>query len=56
MKVVKGRKVPKGTQGRLFWVGQTRFGKRVGFNDATGTTHWTAATNVEVIPTCPDCE
>lgn len=61
--VVKGRKVPKGTTGEVFWVGPGKnFGPvpryrggwsvkpdlRIGFN-AAGVTHWTAATNVEVV-------
>ena len=46
--VVKGRKVPKGTAGTAFWVGETTWGKRVGFKDAAGATHWTALSNVEV--------
>lgn len=46
--VVRGRKVPKGTTGRVFWMGDSRFGRRVGLRDATGTVHWTALTNVEV--------
>lgn len=58
VKVVKGRKVPKGTEGTVFWVGPGRaysyyaakYGvpDRVGFKDAAGTTFWTAASNLEV--------
>ncbi len=47
LKVVKGRKVPIGTTGKLFWVGTTQFGKRVGFKDATDATHWVAWGNIE---------
>lgn len=50
--VVKGRKVAKGTTGEIFWLGETKFGTRVGIKDAAGTVHWTAITNVEV--TNPD--
>jgi len=46
-KVVRGRKIPIGTEGKLIWVGQTKFGKRVGFKDATETVHWTAWGNIE---------
>jgi hypothetical protein len=47
--VVKGRKVPPGTQGICFWVGETQYGKRVGLKDADGVTHWTAAANVAAV-------
>jgi hypothetical protein len=48
--VVAGRKVPKGTNGRIFWVGEDNYGKlKVGFNDASGGVHWTAASNVSVV-------
>jgi len=46
-KVVRGRKIPIGTEGKLIWVGQTKFGKRVGIKDATETVHWTAWGNIE---------
>jgi hypothetical protein len=51
--VVKGRKVAKGTTGIIFWVeldngfayGDKKV-TRIGFKDAQGTAHFTAATNV----------
>lgn len=50
---VKGRKVAKGTTGIIFWVELDNgfaYGDgvvtRVGFKDAEGTAHFTAATNV----------
>ena len=46
--VVKGKKVPLGTTGVAFWVGETKYGMRVGLN-AAGVTHWTAMGNVEVV-------
>jgi hypothetical protein len=46
VKVVGGRKVPVGTEGKLFWVGMTQFGKRVGFKDASDTVYWTAWGNI----------
>jgi hypothetical protein len=49
VRVVRGRKVPIGTEGKLIWVGSTKFGKRVGFNDLSDTTHWTAWNNIEFI-------
>jgi hypothetical protein len=49
VKVVKGRKVPVGTVGECFWVGSNDYGARVGIKDATGTKHFTAASNVEAV-------
>jgi len=52
VKVVKGRKVRKGTEGEVFWVGEDRFrpySQRVGFKTDAGDKHFTAAGNVEVI-------
>lgn len=58
VKVVNGRKVAKGTEGTVFWVGPGRaysyyaakYGvpDRVGFKTDDGVTHWTAASNLEV--------
>jgi hypothetical protein len=45
VRVVKGRKVPNGTEGECFWVGETQYGTRIGIRDDAGTVHWTAATN-----------
>ena len=56
--VVKGRKVPKGTEGVVFWIGIQNYGKyhrsgyevtRIGIKDEFGTIFWTSASNVEVI-------
>ena len=49
VKVVRGRKVPIGTTGKVFWKGEGTYGWRVGFKDSTDTVHWTALTNVEAI-------
>lgn len=49
VRVVRGRKVPIGTEGRIFWYGSTQYGMRVGIETATGERMFTAATNVEVI-------
>lgn len=55
VKVTRGRKIPKGTEGRVFWIGQKQFGVRVGFETDDGDTHWTAITNVErIIPPKPE--
>lgn len=49
VRVVRGRKVPIGTEGTIIWFGEGNYGLRVGLKDAEGNTHWTAASNVEVI-------
>lgn len=64
VRVVRGRKVPRGTEGEVIWYGAGKnFGPvpryrggwstaapmRVGIKDAAGTVHWTAASNVEVV-------
>jgi hypothetical protein len=46
-RVVRGRKVPVGTVGTVFWMGEGQYGTRVGLKDSTGQVHWTAASNVE---------
>lgn len=51
IKVVKGRKVPVGTVGTCFYVGQGDYGMRVGLKTAAGETLWTAASNVEAVVT-----
>lgn len=45
--VVKGRKVPLGTVGIVFWVGENNWGTQVGFK-SNGETYFTAITNLEV--------
>jgi hypothetical protein len=49
LRVVRGRKVKKGTEGRCFWVGESQWGKRVGMTLANGETVWIDARNVEAI-------
>lgn len=46
--VVRGRKVPKGSTGRVFWIGAGKWGTRVGIEPATGERFFTAIGNVEV--------
>lgn len=57
IKVVKGRKVPKGTEGVVFWlqrVDPSKYGDlwgiysytRIGFKDDAGNTHFTNLDNV----------
>ena len=58
VKVVKGRKVPVGTQGEVFWIGMrnySRYGNwwswevRLGFKTETGETFFTSENNVELV-------
>lgn len=60
VKVIKGRKVPKGTIGICFWVKRynySRYGDpwgiysdtRVGIRTAEGETYFTSADNVDII-------
>ena len=48
VRVIKGRKVPVGTEGVCIWHGDGKYGRRVGIKTAAGEVHWTAETNVEV--------
>lgn len=45
-RVIKGRKVPVGTEGTITWEGDSAYGWRVGIRDAAGTVHYTAISNV----------
>jgi hypothetical protein len=46
VEVVKGRKVAKGTTGRVFWVGEDGWGKvKIGFTTDAGDKHFTVADN-----------
>jgi len=44
--VIKGRKVPKGLIGKIFWKGQTQFGERLGIKDEKENVHWIDSKNV----------
>jgi hypothetical protein len=46
--IVKGRKIPVGTTGTAFYVGEGTWGWRVGFTDEMGNTLWTDIANVEL--------
>ena len=48
--VVRGRKVPIGTRGQVFWIGNNGYGESVGIITADGSKHFTAIGNVEVTP------
>ena len=64
VKVVRGRKVPRGTVGECFWMGYKPYGYisyqanadevskaiRIGIRDTAGEVYWTTLNNVEVIP------
>lgn len=47
--VARGRKVAKGTSGRVFWMGDNGWGMSVGIELADGTRVFTAAKNVDVM-------
>lgn len=60
VKVVKGRKVPRGTEGVCFWMGSTCYSPygdpwgiytsvRIGIKTEEGDVYWTALDNVERI-------
>lgn len=57
--VNRGRKVPRGTVGNVFWMGQTDYSKygdkwgistsiRVGIKDESENVYWTALNNVDL--------
>lgn len=59
VRVVKGRKVPIGTVGVCFWMGQTDYSRygdpwgiytktRIGIRTEAGDVYWTALDNVEI--------
>ncbi len=52
VKVVKGRKIPVGTVGTVFWYGDGQWGWRVGL-EFEGKREFTAADNVEVLTEVP---
>lgn len=47
--VARGRKVPKGTQGEVFWIGNNGYGDSVGLVLADGSKVFTALKNVDVM-------
>lgn len=49
VEVVRGRKVPKGTVGTIFWTGEDGYGnERIGIKTEAGETFFFAAKNAEV--------
>lgn len=49
VRIVRGRKIAKGTEGRVFWVGMTRFGKSIGVQKLDGEKFFVSAKNIEII-------
>lgn len=51
VRVVRGRKVPRGTEGVVIWSGKDKFrgAPRVGIKDRKEEVHWTAGANLELI-------
>ncbi len=58
VEVVKGRKVAKGTKGKVFWLKEVNYDKydrwykavtKIGIKDEQGNVYWTYAHNVNVI-------
>ncbi len=49
LQVIRGRKVPLGTEGMCFWIGNNGYGESVGIKDANGTVYFTASKNVQVV-------
>lgn len=50
VRVVAGRKVPVGLEGRVFWTGESQFGTRVGISPLDGAEGvFTAHANIEVL-------
>lgn len=49
IRVVRGRKVAKGTEGRVFWYGESRYGMRIGIETSTGERIFVDGRNIEVV-------
>lgn len=49
VRVVRGRKLPIGTEGEIFWMGNTKFGPSIGLRLIDGEKVFTSPRNVEVI-------
>ena len=56
VRVVKGRKVPVGTEGVVFWLRLLPGNDRVGFKDSAGAAHFTALDHVVAIGSNPEPE
>lgn len=49
VRVIRGRKLPIGTEGIVFWIGNTKYGESVGIELSDKTRVFTARSNVVVI-------
>ena len=49
VKVVKGRKIPIGTEGEIFWMGNTKYGASIGLRLLDGSKVFTSPSNVRCI-------
>lgn len=49
VRVFKGRKVPVGFEGTLFWTGPSAYGVRAGVKDDNGKVEWTYVANLMVV-------
>lgn len=49
VRVVRGRKVPNGTEGEIFWMGNNGYGMSVGLRLIDGSKVFTAMSNVQVV-------
>jgi hypothetical protein len=49
VRVVSGKKVPLGTEGEVFWIGDGKFGTRIGIDSPVLGRVFTAIYNVEVV-------
>lgn len=47
--VWKGRCVPVGTAGVVFWIGRVSWGLRIGLKDDSDTVWWISANHVQVV-------
>lgn len=53
--VARGKKVAKGTEGRVFWIGPGNFGPRAGLETDAGETVWIDLRNLDrVLPPKPE--
>ena len=52
--VARGRQVPGGTDGLLFWEREGQWGTRIGIRDDEGEKHWTYLKNVEAVTSKPE--
>lgn len=49
VRVVRGRKLPRGTEGEIFWMGSTAYGPSIGLRLIDGSKVFTSPNNVEVL-------